>query len=596
MTKLVAVDGRPIIEPESDNIHVYIDNSSDLDVNYIPSNFYETALNYMTQGLCMYDSEQRVILSNRHFAEMYNLTEEQMCPGTTLSQVVAARVENGQFGESTPENYLLERTAPVTQASDKVQVLLDGRSILIRRRPLPNGGWVTTHEDITERRQAEARVAHLARHDPLTGLANRAALQDYLAEAVKRVRRGDEMAVLWIDLDKFKLVNDSYGHGAGDQILQHVADRLRDCVRETDSVARLGGDEFAVLQLPIKNTHDAVALSERLLAALHAPFEVEDQIITIGCSIGIAIADKGNCEPTQLMRNADFALYRAKTEGCGTFRFFEPCMNAQMRKRRKLEQELREAIVNHEFELYYQPIVSVKTRCVSTFEALVRWRHPERGMMPPIEFISVAEETGLILPLGQWVLAQACRDAVTWPDDISVAVNFSAAQFKNFDLLGDIKKALTCAQLAPKRLQIEITESFLMADEAHTLGILTELKKIGVCIAMDDFGTGYSSLSYLNRFPIDKLKIDRSFIKELPSESNALAILRSVAGLGSSLGMVTTAEGVETKEQLAIVEMEGCSEVQGYFFSAPRPAHEVPDLIEECLKKYAMLPRSTQAD
>ncbi len=544
----------------------------------------------------MYDSEQRVILSNRHFAEMYNLTEEQMCPGTTLSQVVAARVENGQFGEGTPENYLLERTAPVTHASDKVQVLLDGRSILIRRRPLPNGGWVTTHEDITERCRAEARVAHLARHDPLTGLANRAALQDYLAEAVKRVRRGDEMAVLWIDLDKFKLVNDTYGHGVGDQLLQHVANRLRHCVRETDSVARLGGDEFAVLQLPIKNTHDAVALCERVLAALHAPFEVDDQIITIGCSIGIAIADKDNCEPTQLMRNADFALYRAKTEGCGTFRFFEPSMNAQMRKRRKLEQELREAIDNCEFEVYYQPIVSMKTRRVSTFEALVRWHHPERGMVPPIEFISVAEETGLILPLGQWVLAQACRDAATWPDDISVAVNFSAAQFKNFDLLGDIKKALTRAQLAPNRLQIEITESFLMADEEHTLHILSELKKIGVCIAMDDFGTGYSSLSYLNRFPIDKLKIDRSFIKELPSESNALAILRSVAGLGSSLGMVTTAEGVETMEQLAIVETEGCSEVQGYFFSAPKAAHEVRDLIEECSKKYAMIPVPKQSD
>lgn len=429
-----------------------------------------------------------------------------------------------------------------------------------------------------------------------TGLANRAALQDCLAEAVKHIQRGDEMAVLWIDLDKFKHVNDTYGHGVGDQLLQLVAGRLSNCVRETDRVARLGGDEFAVLQQPINTTRDAVTLGERLLEVLHAPFEVDHQIISIGCSIGIAIADKRNCEPEQLMRNADFALYRAKTEGRGTFRFFEAGMNAAMLARRKLEQDLRHAITNGEFELYYQPIVDLKTQSVCAFEALVRWQHRERGTVPPMEFIPLAEETGMILPLGKWVLERACRDAATWPGDISLAVNFSAAQFKNSSLLGDVKSALARAQLAPHRLQIEITESLLIADEAHTLRILNELKDIGVQIAMDDFGTGYSSLSYLNRFPFDKLKIDRSFIKELPSKSNALAILRSVAGLGDSLGMVTTAEGVETMEQLAIAETEGCSEVQGYFFSPPRPSHEVSGLIDECSKKYAMFAGAGRGD
>ncbi|MDO9713701.1 bifunctional diguanylate cyclase/phosphodiesterase [Paracraurococcus lichenis] len=434
--------------------------------------------------------------------------------------------------------------------------------------------------DVTERREAEARIAHIAHHDALTGLPNRTLFRERLEEALARARRGTGCALLCLDLDHFKEVNDTLGHPVGDALLKAVTARLLDSVRETDTVARLGGDEFAIVQTDSEQPTAATTLAKRLVEALSAPFELDGQQIVVGTSIGIAMVPGDGEDADTLLKNADMALYRAKAEGRGRWRFFEPEMDARMQLRRALETDLRRALAAGEFELFYQPIVAVASRQVSGLEALIRWRHPERGLVPPDAFIPLAEEIGLIVPIGEWVLAQACREAVSWTGTPKVAVNLSPVQFASRGLVDAVAAALELSGLDPARLELEITETVMLQDTQATLATLHRLKGLGVRIAMDDFGTGYSSLSYLQRFPFDKVKIDRSFTRELGQSRQSGAIVGAVTDLCLGLDMTTTAEGVESEAQFAALLHKGCQEAQGYLFSRPCPGHEVPGLLD----------------
>jgi diguanylate cyclase (GGDEF)-like protein len=392
-------------------------------------------------------------------------------------------------------------------------------------------------------------------------------------------RHGDAVAVLSLDLDHFKAVNDTLGHPIGDELLRRVADRMRSCVRKTDMVARLGGDEFVVIQTPIQQPADTTSLATRLIEKVGAPYDLDGHQVIVGTSIGITLAPADGTDPDRLMKNADLALYRCKAEGRGTYHFFEPNMDARMQDRRALELDLRKALVNDEFTLNYQPIINLKTGKISACEALIRWRHPERGIVPPMDFIPIAEETGLIVSIGDWVLQRACADAVEWPGDFAVAVNVSPAQFKRGKFVRTVADALEKTGLPACRLELEITELVLIQKNNSARLVLHQLKELGVSIAMDDFGTGYSSLGYLRSFPFDKIKIDRSFISDVPENADSLAILRAVVSLGRSLGIVTIAEGVETRNQLEVLLTEGCMEAQGYFFSKPRSAVETMELL-----------------
>jgi diguanylate cyclase (GGDEF)-like protein/PAS domain S-box-containing protein len=436
--------------------------------------------------------------------------------------------------------------------------------------------------DVTERKRAEARIAYMAHHDALTDLPNRVLFNERLNELLARVRRErNSLAVHCLDLDHFKGVNDTLGHPIGDELLKTVAQRVSACLRDTDMVARLGGDEFAIIQFPLDDPNQASALAMTLIDVVSRPYEVHGHEFVVGASIGIAVAPGDGDAADALLRNADMALYRAKAEGRGTAHFFEAEMDRRIQARRMLELDIRKAFANGEFELFYQPLVNLQTNAVSGFEALLRWRHPERGMIAPIEFIPLAEEIGLIVPLGEWVLRNACMEAMRWPAPLKVAVNLSPAQFRNRGLVQAVLTALAYSRLPANRLELEITESVLLGETEANLAMLHQLRGIGVRISMDDFGTGYSSLSYLRSFPFDKIKIDRSFVKELAQRPDCVAIIRAVAGLGISLGIATTAEGVETPEQLERVRAEGCTEVQGYLFSPPRPAADLGELIAE---------------
>ncbi len=482
-----------------------------------------------------------------------------------------------EVARSVGEKYQSDRTWRHIKADgSEIEVLT-----YARRLPFANKHTILVAVvDVTERKQAEARIAYMAHHDALTDLPNRVLFHERLNELLGRVRRhGENLAVHCLDLDHFKGVNDTLGHPIGDELLKAVAQRLSRCLRDSDMVARLGGDEFAVVQFPLAGPHDASTLATTLIEIVSKPYEVHGHEFVVGASIGIALAPDDGDEADVLLRNADMALYRAKAEGRGTAHFFEPEMDRRIQARRMLELDLRKAFANGEFELFYQPLINLNANAVSGFEALLRWRHAERGMIGPAEFIPLAEEIGLIVPLGEWVLRQACTEAMQWPNELKVAVNLSPAQFRSRGVVKAVLTALAYSRLPPDRLELEITESVLLGETEANLATLHQLREIGVRISMDDFGTGYSSLSYLRCFPFDKIKIDRSFVSELAERPDCVAIIRAVAGLGMSLGIATTAEGIETHEQLERVRAEGCTEVQGYLFSPPRPASELGKLI-----------------
>ncbi|WP_188312018.1 sensor domain-containing protein [Salinarimonas soli] len=541
---------------------------------------FDAALSNMPHGLCLFDAGGHLILCNAAYARMYRLPEALTRPGTQVQDILAFRrsIANAPVdAETYVEQHVAGALAGTAQSFKAT--LQDGRIVQVTYNPMAIGGYVATHEDVTEAILAEARIAHMARHDALTGLPNRTLLRERMEEGLARVRRGQGLAVLCLDLDHFKAVNDTLGHPVGDLLLRAATKRIKECVRETDTVARLGGDEFTILQA-IDRPEQAGLLARRIIEVLRAPFGIEGHQVVIGTSVGVTCAPSDGLDPDVLLKNADMALYRAKADGRGACRFFEPAMDARLQERRRLELDLRRALAASEFELYYQPLVNAQSSEIIGFEALLRWNHPERGQVPPAEFIPLAEEIGLIIPLGEWVLRDACREAAAWPRKLKVAVNLSPVQFRSPTLLHTAVSALGMSGLSPHRLELEITESVLLHDSAATLALLHQLRALGVRIAMDDFGTGYSSLSYLRSFPFDKIKIDRSFVRELGEKSDCLAIVKAVAGLGASLGITTTAEGVETPEQLDRVREQGCTEVQGYLFSRPRPASEVRALID----------------
>ncbi len=542
---------------------------------------FEAAVNNMSQGLCMFDRDERLVICNEPYARMYNLPPELMRPGTTLSEILEFRFAHGMVPKQGRDAYVHGRKRLVSaglHAKDEIE-LEDGRVIAIQHHPMGDGGWVATHEDVTEQRRIEARVRHLARHDPLTDLPNRVFVREEAARLESHIRRGEKVAVLCLDLDHFKAVNDTLGHGIGDRVLVTVAERLREAARETDIVSRLGGDEFAILIHDLEHPQDAAAVADRIVRAVAQPMEIEGHHIATATSIGVAVAPSDGQDVDTLLKNADMALYRAKSEGRGTYHFFEKGMDEAVQRRRLLEQGLKVALARNEFRLVYQPLFDLEQNSVSGFEALLRWDHPERGLISPAEFVPVAEETGIINPIGEWVLREACDTAAGWPGGIHIAVNLSPVQFKSRNLVDVVSSALAEAALDPSRLELEITESLLLADTEQTLGTLHRLREIGVHISMDDFGTGYSSLSYLRSFPFDKIKIDRSFMAGIGSRQESLAIIKAVIDLGQSLGMSTTAEGIETEEQLAAVRDQGCREVQGFLFSPPLPASGVAELL-----------------
>ena len=666
------------------------------------------ALDNMSQGLCMFDAESRLILCNQRYLDMYRLSPDIVKPGCTLQSLIEHRIDTNTFVGDV-HNYVAEIKELVTRGKtvNRLVEIPDGRTIRLVHQPIGNGAWVATHEDITvqrnaekerdrnreflnlvvenipvttvvkdardlryvfineageryygmrrkdilgktasellpeasaeminrldrqllatgrgavsdehqirmpngeiriakstrmpipdgagktqyvlsviedvtERKRAEERIAHLAHHDALTGLPNRLLFRTQLETTLKQLRPDECLALLYLDIDHFKSINDTLGHPVGDSLLNAVSERLRDCVPANDAIARLGGDEFAIVHTAIRNPEDCIPLLNKISEAIRAPYNLDGHQVLADLSIGIAIAPGDGLEPDELLKNADLALYGAKAEGRGTYRFFEVEMDARMKERRTLELDLRRAVADGEFELYYQPVIGLDTGAIVGCEALIRWHHPERGIISPADFIPVAEETGLIVPIGEWVLRQACTDAAGWPEHLKVAVNLSPAQFRSRSLVQMVFNAFASAGLRPERLELEITETVLMQRNETTLEMLRQLRKFGVRIAIDDFGTGFSSLSYLRSFPISKLKIDRSFIKDLPDDKDALAIVRAVVGLANSMGIVSTAEGVETHRQIEVLRSIGCPEMQGYIFSRPLPLREVVRLF-----------------
>jgi diguanylate cyclase (GGDEF)-like protein len=540
----------------------------------------DMAMTNMSQGLCFFDGAQRLIVCNRRYGEIYGLTDALMQPGVSLEAIIRHCCDQGGLADFTREEYLMSRAAIARARAPHHSVIqmADGRSLAIQQQPMPDGGWVATHEDITERRRAEEQINFLARHDALTGLPNRSLLRERIGQARVNAGRGAPFALLFLDLDRFKAVNDTLGHAVGDELLRAVTTRLLATVRDGDTVARLGGDEFVVLQTGIKSAEDTALLAERIIRDVGAPYTLGANEVVIGVSIGVDMALNDRVTADDLLKNADMALYISKGEGRGTYRFFEPEMNAAMQNRHALERDLRCAMTRGEFELYYQPIVDIVSGQANGFEALLRWNHPERGLVLPEDFVGVAEECGLIIPIGQWVIEQATKQAALWPARLHLCVNLSPVQFRAADLVDVVKDALAVSGLAPERLQLEITESVLLQSNERNVSVMHRLRGLGARVVMDDFGVGNSSLSYLRNFPFDGVKIDRSFIEDLTTDPDAVYFVRAVIALCRNLEITLTAEGVETAEQLAMLVAEGCTAFQGFLFSRPRPVSQLAAL------------------
>ncbi len=534
----------------------------------------DAAMNNVPQGVCMFDAAMRLTVCNARYLEMYNLPPSEVVPGVALRDILMKRVAHNNFSVDF-DCYIADLRAQLDQGRPfrAIARLRDGRVISVQNQPTTGGGWVATHEDITERQRAEEKVAHMARHDALTDLPNRSYFSDEMERLLAGVRAGaSPFNVFLFDLDLFKSVNDLLGHPIGDELLKAIAQRLVGLGLGAGRVARVGGDEFAVLQAEEGDAREnAVVLAKRLQSVLTAPYRIEGHQIVIGISVGIALAPEHGTSQNELFKNADLALYRAKSGRLG-YQLFEPGMDAEAQLRRELEVDLRDALAQQQFVLHYQTIIDVPSRRICGAEALIRWNHPRRGLLGPDKFIPLAEELGLIIPIGEWVLRQACSDAAAWPEQVKIAVNLSPVQFRSGNLLNGVTDALVDSGLSPRRLELEITELVLLDGTAESLAVLHQLKATGVAIVLDDFGTGYSSLSYLRMFPFDKIKIDKSFVADFSSRADSAAIVCAVAGLGRSLQLETTGEGVETAEQFELLRAAGCTQVQGFLFDRPVPA------------------------
>jgi diguanylate cyclase (GGDEF)-like protein/PAS domain S-box-containing protein len=542
----------------------------------------DATLENMAHGLCAFDEQMRVIVVNQRYLNMYGLFAADACPGTPMIELMRRSIERGihipgvnaegMFADL--KDRLIDNKEPALHRR-----LADGRIIAVRHQPMANGGWVGTYEDITERHRAEQNIVYMARHDALTNLPNRLLFHEQMSDGLARVDTGNtRLAVMCLDLDNFKAVNDSLGHPVGDQLLQAVARLLGKALRQDDTIARLGGDEFAILH-PTDSVADTEALARRLIDVVSKPIVIDGQEVITGLSIGIAMAPENGNTSDQLMKNADLALYRAKAVGRNTYLFFESGMDAELRARRKIEIDLRHALEAGEFHLVYQPQIRLATNQIVGMEALVRWTHPTRGLVSPGEFIPVAEETGLIVQLGEFVLRQACAEAAKWPATVRVAVNLSPMQIRTRDLTSSVAKVLAETGIAANRLELEITEALLMQKDESVVRTLHDLRALGIQIAMDDFGTGYSSLSYLRCFPFDRIKIDRSFICGDDRGADREPIIRAIVQLGASLGIETTAEGVETIEQLQLIQRAQCTEAQGFLLGRPRANWDLNDFL-----------------
>jgi diguanylate cyclase (GGDEF)-like protein len=554
----------------------------------IVNNELSAALHNMVQGFIMFDSQERIAVYNERYIDMYGLSRDIVKPGCSFMELLQHRAACGNL-KADPKQYHDDLVAELAKGQVVNLIINSGndREILITNKPMPGGGWVATHEDITDRRRAEAKITHMALHDGLTDLANRHLFNEEIADCFKQLARGQKFALLCLDLDHFKNVNDTLGHPLGDKLLQQIGTRLRLCVRESDTIARLGGDEFAILQRGIADPAEARSLSERIVKAIRKPFNLEGNQVVIGVSIGIALAPTDATDEVELLKAADIALFCSKADGRGTYRCFAPAMDERIRARHAIERDLRKALLNDEFVMHYQPFVNLQSGQISAFEALIRWNHPERGMLFPIDFIPFAEETGLIVPIGQWALRRACKDAAGWPNGVDLAVNLSPVQFKELDLCAMVIGALADCGLTASRLELEITETALLDNEESTAETMRQMRALGVRIVMDDFGTGHSSLTTLRNYPFDKIKIDRSFVHDLLSKHDSRAIIQALVQLAGSLGLKTTAEGVETQGELDYLKRVGCTEAQGFFFSKPLPQKEVYALLNAGLRAEA---------
>ncbi|ESX51877.1 EAL domain-containing protein [Mesorhizobium sp. C416B] len=540
---------------------------------------FDAALANMSQGLLMYDAEGTLIVRNQRFLDLYKVTPDDFPLGMSqralLEQMVRLRIYPSMEIDGEIANTRASLQAGEERSTDRS--LADGRTLLVARRPLTGGGWVATFEDITERRRAEERMSHLAHYDTLTDLPNRSMFRERLDQAMT----GDTpLAIFSLDLDRFKAVNDTWGHPAGDWLLKCVAERLRHSLRsDTDVVARLGGDEFAILQFNPKGATDAEQLAKRIVAVVSQPFRDKGRDMHVGISLGIALYPGDGKDADTLLKNADMALYSGKSEGRNVYRFFEPGMDALVRARLALETDLETALKRREFVLEFQPITNIASGKIVGAEALMRWNSPTRGLVAPDDFIAAAEDSGLIVPLGEWALKQACSVAAGWPPGMRIAVNVSAVQIRSADFARSVISALAVSGVPASRLELEITETVLMDESETVLKTLRQLRELGIRIALDDFGTGYSSLGYLRRFPVDKIKIDRSFIHDIDNKDTA-AIVRTIIGLGAELGITVTAEGVETEAQLDILRKAGCVEAQGFLIGMPSKAADMARLLK----------------
>jgi diguanylate cyclase (GGDEF)-like protein len=547
------------------------------------ANRFDIALNNMSHGLCMLDEQNRLQVWNDRFLEMLHLNNAPVRVDMPAAQLIRHSIRAGNHKTRSVKKVFNDLAQGLRKDRfDQVQTSPDGdRTIAVSRRMMAGGGSVVILEDVTESKRAQERITHLAKYDELTGLANRNHFRERINGMLAAMHQGrNHIAIHLIDLDRFKSVNDTLGHPIGDKLLKEVASRLKTVIRPGDMITRFGGDEFVVLQVGTERYQDAKWLAQRLARTLKDPFDIDGHRIDIGASIGIAMAPMDGVDADQLLKKADMALYAAKNGGGGDHRFFALEMEEAAQERRALELDLREALASEQFQLHFQPLVDLRTGRVTTCEALLRWKHPSRGMVPPSVFIPIAEETGLIIALGEWALMHACFEAAKWPKSVKVAVNLSPVQFRDRGLALHVVSALAKSGLPAQRLELEVTERLLLEDNDGTLAAMEQLKNLGVGISLDDFGTGYSSLNYLRKFPFQKIKIDQSFIAGLGEERDAQAIIGAVAGLGARLDKVVVAEGIETEEQMKQVRTHGCHEGQGHLFGAPMTADAVRTQLE----------------